>query len=44
MKIRLQGRYIENVRAKNGPEADWLCGDFDADAAYDAGGGVPHGR
>ena len=40
----MQGRYIDNVRAKNGPDVDWLGGDFDLDAAYTAGGGMPHGR
>lgn len=37
-------RYIDNVREKNGPDADWLTGEFDTEAAYKAGGGVPHGR
>ena len=39
-----QARYIQNVREKNGPDADWLTGEFDTEAAYKAGGGVPHGR
>lgn len=39
-----QARYIDNVREKNGPDADWLTGEFDTEAAYKAGGGVPHGR
>jgi hypothetical protein len=32
------------VREKNGPDADWLTGEFDTEATYKAGGGVPHGR
>ena len=32
------------MREKNGPDADWLTGEFDTEAAYKAGGGVPHGR
>jgi hypothetical protein len=32
------------VRDKNGPEADWLTGEFDMEAASKASGGVPHGR
>jgi hypothetical protein len=39
-----QARYIENVRDKNGSDADWLTGEFDTEAAYKAGEGVPHGR
>jgi hypothetical protein len=40
----LQGHYIQNVRDKNGPEANWLTGEFDTEVAYKAGGGVTHGR
>jgi hypothetical protein len=39
-----QARYIENVREKNGLDTDWLTGEFDTEATYKAGGGVPHGR
>jgi hypothetical protein len=39
-----QARYIQNVREKNGPDTDWLTGEFDTEVAYKAGGGVPHGR
>jgi hypothetical protein len=39
-----QAHYIQNVREKNGPNADCLTGEFDTEATYKAGGGVPHGR
>jgi hypothetical protein len=39
-----QVHYIQNVREKNGPDVDWLTGEFDTEAAYKAGEGVPHGR
>jgi hypothetical protein len=40
----MKGRYIQNVRDKNGLEANWLTGEFDTEMAYKAGGGMPHGR
>jgi hypothetical protein len=42
--ICFAGRYIQNVRDKNGPEANWFTGEFDTEAAYKARGGMPHGR
>jgi hypothetical protein len=39
-----QARYIDSVREKNGPDVDWLTGEFDTEATYKAGGGVPRGR
>jgi hypothetical protein len=40
----LQSRYADEMRKIHGPDVDWRNAPLDADAAYQAGGGLPHGR
>jgi hypothetical protein len=40
----VQDRYTEELRKTHGPDTDPRSVSFDANAAYHAGGGLPHGR
>jgi hypothetical protein len=42
--IYFAGSLHSECEGQNGPEANWLTGEFDMEAAYKAGRGVPHGR
>jgi hypothetical protein len=40
----VQDRYTEELRKTHGPDTDLRSVPFDVNAAYHAGGGLPHGR